>query len=98
MATREYCSSMAEELAVWSEKLHKLSSEIDRIPSIDKHRLFPQIEGMHILMTELDDRLCDLMMACPTVADRRDETRPWKGMAFQVGKNSGEQFDYEIGG
>lgn len=100
MASRDYCSNVAEELESWSEKLHNLSDEIDRIPSIDKYRMLPQIEQLHILMTELDDRLCDLMNSCPTV-----ETGPAKKVrsgVTGVGKEhrsaGSEKFDYEVGG
>jgi hypothetical protein len=67
MASRNYCSSVGEELEVWSSRLHELSGKIDVLPSIDKYRLLPHIEELHIVMTEMDDRLCDLMTACPTV-------------------------------
>lgn len=100
MATRDYCSSVSAELEGWSEKLHKLSSEIDRIPSIDKYRLLPQIEELHIIMTELDDRLCDLMTACPTV-ERLDtmEVVTGKGsFATDFTKIGKEAFDYDFGG
>jgi len=60
---------MAAELGVWSDKLHKLSSEIERIPSIDKYKLQPQIEGLHIIITELDDRLCEMFESCETVSE-----------------------------
>lgn len=99
MATRDYCSNVAEELESWSEKLHNLSDEIDRIPSIDKYRMLPQIEQLHILMTELDDRLCDLMNSCSTA-----ETGPSKKVrsVSVAGKESRpegtEKFDYEVGG
>ena len=66
MASRAYCTNVAEELAGWSEKLHKLSSKIDNIPSIDKYRMFPQIEELYIIMAELDDRLCELLESCST--------------------------------
>ena len=100
MANRDYCSNVSEELAEWSERLHKLSSDIDRIPSINKYRLLPQIEELHIIMTELDDRLCDLMNACPT-ADTLDtmEVRTGKGtFAFDVKGHRNEAFDYDFGG
>lgn len=100
MATRDYCSDVGAELEQWSEKLHKLSSEIDRIPSINKFRLLPQIEEFHIIMTELDDRLCDLLQACP-IAERAD-TREVPGVQGIAGtdfaKNAKEVFDYEFGG
>ncbi|MDW7771649.1 MAG: hypothetical protein SCH71_02050 [Desulfobulbaceae bacterium] len=67
MASRDYCSNVAGELEVWSEKLHDLSREIERIPSIDKYKLQPQIEALHIILTELDDRLCDIMHSCESV-------------------------------
>lgn len=100
MASRDYCSSVSAELELWSEKLHKLSSEIDRIPSINKYRLLPQIEELHIIMTELDDRLCDLMVACPTT-DRLDTMEVTRGRGsittdFNTGRN--ESFDYDFGG
>lgn len=101
MASRDYCSSVSSELEQWSEKLHKLSSDIDRIPSINKYKVLPQIEALHIIMTELDDRLCDLMTACPTV-DRLDvkEDVVGKGttFAYDINKNRTEAFDYEYGG
>ena len=99
MASRDYCSSVSAELEQWSEKLHKLSSEIDQIPSINKYRLLPQIEELHIIMTELDDRLCDLMVACPT-ADRLDTVEVTRGIGNitpdYTTKN--ESFDYDFGG
>jgi hypothetical protein len=100
MASREYCSNVAEELEMWSGRLHALSEEIERIPSIDKYRMLPQIEQLHILMTELDDRLCDLMNSCPTVDV--GGAREVRGVGRVVGKESwsvtSEKFDYEIGG
>ncbi len=73
MASRIYCSSVAEELEFWSGRLHELSRKIDSAPSIDKYRLLPHIEELHILMTEVDDRLCDVMNACPTVENLKEE-------------------------
>ncbi len=100
MASRDYCSSVSSELEQWSEKLHKLSSDIDRIPSINKYRLLPQIEELHIIMTELDDRLCDLMNACPTT-ERLDTTEDvgMKGPGVpDYTKTKNEVFDYDFGG
>jgi hypothetical protein len=67
MASIKYCSNIGEELEVWSSKLHELSRKIDRMPSIDKYRLLPHIEELHIVMTEMDDRLCEVLTACPAV-------------------------------
>lgn len=102
MASRDYCVNVAEELESWSVKLHDLSDEIGRIPSLDKFRLLPQIEQLHIIMTELDDRLCDLLSSCPVVEAGGTEEVLMRGGARKVGMETGptgsEKFDYEIGG
>ena len=67
MASRNYCSTVGEELEVWSSKLHDISRKRDRMPSIDKYRMLSQIEDLHILMTEMDDRLCEVLTVCPSV-------------------------------
>lgn len=72
MATGKYCSDIATELEIWSGKLHKLSNEIDRIPSLDKYKLLSQIEGLHIVMTELDDRVHEMMYSCENVSEPAD--------------------------
>ncbi|MBU0481764.1 MAG: hypothetical protein KKG47_11765 [Proteobacteria bacterium] len=95
MASREYCSNIAEELEVWSNKLHDLSGKIDRIPSIQKYHLLPQIEDLHIIMTELDDRLCELVTTCPAVEGYSTKERVGRR---DLNLNSRESFDYDFGG
>lgn len=99
MATREYCSNVSLELEQWSEKLHKLSSEIDHISTGDKYRVFPQIEELHMILTELDDRLCGLLQSCPTTeAAGIGEGVEGAVFASRLNWNSKERFDYEFGG
>ena len=66
MASREYCSSVSEELEYWSDRLHEVSDKFDSVSSIDKYKLQPEIEDLHIVMTEMDDRLCEMMTSCST--------------------------------
>jgi hypothetical protein len=73
MASREYCSSVGDELEYWSGRLHELSEKFDQVPSIDKYRVLPHIEELHILMTEIDDRLCNMMRSCSAVETFREE-------------------------
>lgn len=100
MASRYYCSSVAGELEMWSDRLHKLSSEIDKIPSINKYKLQHQIDELHIIMTELDDRLCELLESCPTVEEgvgfMEEENR--RGVKQSFSRDKDEKFDYDFGG
>jgi hypothetical protein len=102
MANRYYCSNVAEELEGWSEKLHKLSSEIDSLPTGSKQRLFSQIEELHIIMSELDERLCGMLEACSTVEEMGEvekvEGEGVDSYGEELSGRGNERFDYEIGG
>ena len=99
MASKYYCSTATGELEVWSEKLHKLSREIERISSIDKYKLQPQIDALHIIITELDDRLCELADSCKSV-ERLDEIEAGRHEESSVNfsQSGKERFDYDFGG
>ncbi len=100
MASRYYCSNVAEELEGWSDRLHKLSTEIESLPTGDKQRLFSQIEELHIIMTELDERLCGMLDSCSTV-ENMDVVNRAEGVASygpELAARRNELFDYEIGG
>ncbi len=101
MASRMYCSDVASELKCVSEKLHRLATEIDHIPSLNKYRLYPQIQGLSIIITELDDHLGDLGASCDTIIERpstrgsRDSEMP---ISMKFNKSQNERFDYDFGG
>ena len=96
MATREYCSNVSLELERWSERLHKLSGEIDRISTGDKYRVFPQIEELHMILAELDDRLCGVLQSCPTA--EIEEGVEDVAFAPKFNWKITERFDYDFGG
>ena len=104
MATRDYCNNISEALEVWSTRLHELSGKIDRLSTGDKYKVFPQIEGLHIFMTELDDRICQLLEACPLVEDYVEEaddaeiSRLTGQVIANADRNREQFFDYEFGG
>ena len=54
------------------------------MPSIDKYRLLPQIEELHILVTEMDDRLCEVMTACPTVEALEKEELNTLSLSWEI--------------
>ena len=81
MASRSYCTSIGNELEMWSVRLHELSRKIDSMPSIDKYRMLPHIEELHILMTEMDDRLCEVLSSCSTVEPLEKEESSMLGLS-----------------
>jgi len=66
MDVRDYCSNVEMELTAWKAKLYDVIRKIDQLPTGDKEKLYENIEGLHITMTELDDRIHELRTQCPT--------------------------------
>ena len=57
MKSLDYCCELDRELSSWRNRLHEVSEKFNHEPSINKYKLQPHIEGIHILEAELDDRL-----------------------------------------
>jgi len=66
MNTQEFCTNLDKELNDWRRRLLEVSGKFDEIPSVDKYRLTTQIEGIHILLTEMEDRIKELKNSCST--------------------------------
>jgi hypothetical protein len=99
MNVYEYCNSLERELSLWKEKLADVTNRIDELPSIDKYKLTPHIEGLHILLTEMNDRLEKIRVACP-VDWPPDETEYTKvgDLADNFKESEGVEHDYDFGG
>jgi hypothetical protein len=88
------------ELISWRNKLSHVSSKFDTIPSIDKYKLTPQIEGLHIVLAELEDRIHALESECPTAwRPFSEETGvSYEGLDERFNQAEGIMHDYSVGG
>ena len=64
MKSLDNCCEMDRELSSWRNRLHEVSEKFDREPSINKYKMQPHIEDIHMMETELDDRLGELRQEC----------------------------------
>ena len=64
MKNLDFCCELDRELSSWRNKLHEVSEKFDHEWSINKYKVQPHIEGIHILETEFDDRLDELRREC----------------------------------
>ena len=64
MKSSDCCCETDSELSSWRNRLHEVAEKFDREPSVNKYKLQPHIEGIHILQTEIDDRLEELRRVC----------------------------------
>ena len=66
MNVKDYCKNVEMELTVWKAKLYDVVSKIDALPTRQKERMYENVNGLHIVMSELDDRIEALRTQCPT--------------------------------
>ncbi len=97
MNTSEYCNNLEYELTSWRNRLSHVTSKMDSMPSIDKFRLTEHIEGLHILLTELDDRINLLQTQCET-SWKLEEEVPVKADIGLKNRDAGVHHDYDFGG
>jgi predicted nucleic acid-binding Zn-ribbon protein len=100
MDVKNYCRNVESELTAWKAKLYDVMRQMDQLSTGDKQRMYEQVNGLHIVMTELEDRIDQLRVSCPT--DWAPERKKIKGKMDDLGSKyqatSNEFFDYEIGG
>lgn len=92
MDVMDYCRDMEIELTAWKAKLFDAMNKIDKLPTGSKEKVFPQIEGLKIIVSELDDRVTKLKTECPSewspikkeVDDKVDTLRGKYGEVLKV--------------
>ena len=66
MDVMDYCKGMEMELTAWKAKLYDLTRKIDKLGSADKEKILPNVEDLHMYVTEMTDRIEKLKTECPT--------------------------------
>ena len=66
MDIQDYCKNVDIELSTWRAKLNDVMRQMDDLPTGDKQRMYEKVNGLHIIVTELDERIDQLRTKCPT--------------------------------
>lgn len=69
MDVRDYCKGTELELTAWKARLYDMSRKFDLLPSGDKERVLQNVEDLHIIVQELEDRISQLQNECPAQWD-----------------------------
>ena len=100
MEIYDYCKSVNVELATWKAKLDDTISKIDHLPTGAKQRMYEEVNGLHIIMAELNERIEKLRTECPTewnpAQDKRSNNFTTESSKYN--DTSGVRFDYDFGG
>lgn len=100
MEISDYCKNVDRELSQWNDKLHHLVDQMDSMPTGAKQRVYEEVNGLHILMTEMDDRIQQLRSECSVSWEPQasEPTPTIAGTSKRFNDASDIHFDYEFGG
>ncbi len=100
MELSDYCKGVDIELTMWKAKLYDVMSRMDRLPTGNKQRMYEEVNGLHILMSELEERIEKLRRECPTEwrPDQEEIRAKFSELNVKYNDTSGVLFDYNYGG
>ena len=58
------CKTMEMELAAWKEIVYDVVRKMDKLPGGVKDKFLPNIEDLHMLVEDLDQRIEDIRANC----------------------------------
>jgi len=61
-----YCDNVVSELTVWKAKIYDVVRKIDKLSSGEKGKFADQVNDLHIVIEELENRMARLRNECPT--------------------------------
>ena len=100
MEIKDYCRNVEMELNLWKSKLYDVIRKFDQAETGDKEKMYEDINGLHILMGELEERVENLRTSCPT--DWKPEEDDIKVKIEDLEKRYKEaadfMVDYDFGG
>ena len=100
MELKDYCRNVDIELNAWKAKLYDIIRKMDKLPTGSKEKMYEDVNGLHILMTELDDRIETLRTSCPT--DWSPEQKEIGAIMLDLTERyqaaATAYFDYDFGG
>ena len=64
MKAKNCCKTMEAELSAWKANVYDIVRKMEELPHTDRDRFLPNIEDLHILIAEMDDRIEQIRQNC----------------------------------
>jgi hypothetical protein len=64
MKARNCCKTMEAELTAWKANVYDIVRNMENLPGGEKEKILPNIEDLHMLIAEMDDRLEQIRENC----------------------------------
>ena len=100
MEIHDYCKNMDRELSQWEGKLHNVVFQMDSMPTSAKQGMYEEVNGLHIVVTELADRIKQLRTECSVAwkVESDGAVPTISGSSQRFNDAAGIHFDYDFGG
>ena len=64
MKARNCCKTMEMELTGWKAIVYDITRKMEKLPGAEKEKVHPNIQDLHMLITEMDDRIEQIRNTC----------------------------------
>ena len=64
MKAINFCKAMESELTAWKAIIYDIVRKMDKIPGGQKEKFLPNIEDLHMMLEDLDQRIEDIRENC----------------------------------
>jgi hypothetical protein len=64
MKARNCCKTMEAELTAWKANVYDIVRKMEELPGGEKEKILPNIEDLHILISDMDQRLDQIRDNC----------------------------------
>jgi len=64
MFAKNCCKTMEAELTAWKANVYDIVRSMEKLPAGDKGKILSNIEDLHILIAEMDDRIDHIRETC----------------------------------
>ncbi|MCF8069825.1 MAG: hypothetical protein K9L30_14690 [Desulfobacterales bacterium] len=64
MKAKNCCKTMEMELTAWKAIIYDIARKMEKLPGGEKQKILPNIEDLHMLIEEMDDRIEQIRENC----------------------------------
>jgi hypothetical protein len=64
MKAKNCCKTMEMELTGWKAIVYDITRKMEQLPGGEKSKILPNIEDLHMLIAEMDDRIEEVRNRC----------------------------------
>ena len=98
MNVYDYCETVTQELSNWRNKLTELDKKIAHLSCGAKEQMVGNIEELHMVVAEMEDRIYNLEHSCPTSWKPEDSAEKIGPVSFNYEDANRAKVDYDFGG